>query len=122
MADRFEIEIVTPDRLVVKDYAEEMQIPGKDGYSWASSPATPRSITELDVGEITYRTDIQTERLAVVLGFRRRSCRTKLRCSAGDSGASKARSTFPGRKKPGTGAEEKLKSGDPEVKLSANPP
>ena len=32
MADSFQLEIVTPEKLVVKDRAEEMQIPGKNGY------------------------------------------------------------------------------------------
>jgi hypothetical protein len=32
MADTFQLEIVTPEKMVVRDLAEEMQIPGKDGY------------------------------------------------------------------------------------------
>jgi F-type H+-transporting ATPase subunit epsilon len=68
MADRFEIEIVTPDRLVVKDHAEEMQIPGKNGYLGILAGHAPL-ITELDVGEITYRTNSRAERLAVAWGF-----------------------------------------------------
>ena len=32
MAETFQLEIVTPEKLVVDDRAEEMQIPGKNGY------------------------------------------------------------------------------------------
>jgi F-type H+-transporting ATPase subunit epsilon len=68
MAERFQIEIVTPERLVVKDYAEEIQIPGKNGYLGIMAGHAPL-ITELAVGEITYRANGYTERLAVAWGF-----------------------------------------------------
>jgi F-type H+-transporting ATPase subunit epsilon len=68
MADTFELEVVTPDRLVVKDRAEEMQIPGKNGYLGILPGHTPL-ITELAVGEVSYRTPVGTERLAVAWGF-----------------------------------------------------
>ncbi len=68
MADRIQLEIVTPDRLVIKDYAEEIQIPGKNGYLGVMPGHAPL-ITELAVGEITYRTGGYTERLAVAWGF-----------------------------------------------------
>jgi F-type H+-transporting ATPase subunit epsilon len=68
MADTFQLEIVTPDRLVVKEDAEEMQIPGKQGYL-GILPGHAPLITELDVGEITYRSHGQSQRLAVAWGF-----------------------------------------------------
>lgn len=68
MAERLQIEIVTPERLVVKDYAEEIQIPGKNGYLGIMAGHAPL-ITELAVGEITYRANGYTERLAVAWGF-----------------------------------------------------
>jgi F-type H+-transporting ATPase subunit epsilon len=68
MAERFQIEIVTPERLVVKDYAEEIQIPGKNGYLGIMAGHAPL-ITELAVGEITYRANGYTERLAEAWGF-----------------------------------------------------
>jgi F-type H+-transporting ATPase subunit epsilon len=68
MADTFQLEIVTPDRLVAKGDAEEMQIPGKQGYL-GILPGHAPLITELDVGEITYRSHGQTQRLAVAWGF-----------------------------------------------------
>ena len=45
-----------------------MQIPGKDGYLGVLAGHAPL-ITELSVGEITYRTGTYTERLAVAWGF-----------------------------------------------------
>ena len=68
MADTFQLEIVTPDRLVVKEDAEEIQIPGKQGYLGVMPGHAPL-ITELDVGEITYRSHGQSEHLAVAWGF-----------------------------------------------------
>ncbi|MFB3812946.1 MAG: F0F1 ATP synthase subunit epsilon [Terriglobales bacterium] len=68
MAERIQLEIVTPDRLVVKDYADDVQIPGKNGYLGIMAEHAPL-ITELAVGEISYRTNGYTERLAVAWGF-----------------------------------------------------
>ncbi len=68
MADTFQLEIVTPEKMVVRDSAEEMQIPGKDGYL-GILPGHAPLITELAVGEITYRNSGETHRLSVAWGF-----------------------------------------------------
>ncbi len=68
MPDTFQFEIVTPDRLVAADQAEEMQIPGKNGYL-GILPGHAPLITELDVGEISYRRRGVTEHLSVAWGF-----------------------------------------------------
>lgn len=68
MADSFQLEIVTPDKMVVRDSAEEMQIPGKNGYL-GILPGHAPLITELAVGEITYRSGNQTHHLSVAWGF-----------------------------------------------------
>jgi len=68
MADTFELEIVTPEKMIVRDVAEEMQIPGKDGYLGILPQHAPL-ITELAVGEITYRSANNTHHLAVAWGF-----------------------------------------------------
>jgi len=68
MADTFQIEIVTPEKMVVRDVAEEMQIPGKTGYL-GILPGHAPLITELAVGEITYRNQGATHVLAVAWGF-----------------------------------------------------
>jgi F-type H+-transporting ATPase subunit epsilon len=68
MAETFELEIVTPDKMIVHDVAEEMQIPGKNGYLGILPQHAPL-ITELAVGEITYRNANITHHLAVAWGF-----------------------------------------------------
>ncbi len=68
MADSFQFEIVTPEKLVVRDVAEEMQIPAKNGYIGVLPGHAPL-ITELAVGEISYRTAGFTHHIAVAWGF-----------------------------------------------------
>jgi F-type H+-transporting ATPase subunit epsilon len=68
MADNFQLEIVTPEKLVVKDVAEEMQIPGKNGYL-GILPGHAPLITELAVGQISYLSGGETHYLCVAWGF-----------------------------------------------------
>jgi F-type H+-transporting ATPase subunit epsilon len=68
MAEVFQLEIVTPEKKVVDTPAEEAQIPGKNGYL-GILPGHAPLITELAVGEITYRSEAKEERLAVAWGF-----------------------------------------------------
>jgi F-type H+-transporting ATPase subunit epsilon len=68
MSDTFQIEIVTPEKKVVDTAAEEIQIPGKDGYLGVLPGHAPL-ITELAVGEIKFRTGADEQRLAVAWGF-----------------------------------------------------
>jgi F-type H+-transporting ATPase subunit epsilon len=68
MADTFQLEIVTPEKKVVDTAAEEVQIPGKNGYI-GILPGHAPLITELSVGEITYRENSAEQRLAVAWGF-----------------------------------------------------
>ena len=68
MADTFKLEIVTPEKKVVDTAAEEVQIPGKDGYLGVLPGHAPL-ITELAVGVITYCENAQELRLAVAWGF-----------------------------------------------------
>jgi F-type H+-transporting ATPase subunit epsilon len=68
MAETIQLEIVTPERLVVNDAAEYIEIPGKSGYLGVLPGHAPL-ITELAVGEIAYRNGSQTKRLAVAWGF-----------------------------------------------------
>jgi F-type H+-transporting ATPase subunit epsilon len=68
MAESFQLEIVTPEKLVVKDQAEEMQIPGKNGYL-GILPGHAPLITELAVGQISYRNGSETHYLCVAWGF-----------------------------------------------------
>jgi len=68
MAETLELEIVTPERLVVHEKVEEVQIPGRSGYLGVLPGHAPL-ISELGVGEITFRSGGNTTRLAVAWGF-----------------------------------------------------
>lgn len=68
MADTFQLEIVTPEKLVVKEAVEEAQIPGLDGYL-GILPGHAPLISELGVGVITYRSGSTTRTLSVAWGF-----------------------------------------------------
>ena len=68
MAETIQLEIVTPERQVVDAAAEEVTIPGKSGYLGVLPGHAPL-ITELAVGQISYKTAGQTKRLAVAWGF-----------------------------------------------------
>jgi F-type H+-transporting ATPase subunit epsilon len=68
MAETFQLEIVTPEKKVVDTKAEEVQIPGKNGYL-GILPGHAPLITELSVGEITFRENSTEQRLAVAWGF-----------------------------------------------------
>lgn len=68
MPDTFQLEIVTPEKLVVKDAVEELQMPGANGYL-GILPGHAPLITELAIGELTYKLGGTTHRLAVAWGF-----------------------------------------------------
>jgi F-type H+-transporting ATPase subunit epsilon len=70
MAETFQLEIVTPERKVVSERVEELQMPGKKGYLGILAGHAPL-VTELAAGEITYRRAGETNpvRLAVAWGF-----------------------------------------------------
>jgi F-type H+-transporting ATPase subunit epsilon len=68
MPDTFQLEIVTPEKLVVKEAAQEAQIPGLEGYL-GILPGHAPLITELGVGIITYRAGSTTKTLSVAWGF-----------------------------------------------------
>lgn len=68
MADTLQLEIVTPDKLVVNAAVEKVQIPGKNGYLGILPKHAPL-ITELAVGEIRYYEDGVASNLAVARGL-----------------------------------------------------
>ncbi len=68
MPDTFQLEIVTPEKLVVNEAVEEAQIPGLGGYL-GILPGHAPLLTELAVGIITYRAQGVTKSLSVAWGF-----------------------------------------------------
>jgi F-type H+-transporting ATPase subunit epsilon len=68
MAETFQLEIVTPEKMVVRDNANEVQIPGRNGYL-GILPGHAPLITELGAGEISYRTGGELHRFSMAWGF-----------------------------------------------------
>ena len=68
MANTLQLEIVTPEKMVVRDSAEEAQIPGLNGYLGVLPGHAPL-ITELGAGEISYRSGGQSHRFSLAWGF-----------------------------------------------------
>ena len=55
MADTFEIEIATPERLLAREKAVRSQIPAKDGYIGVL-PDHAALLSQLGIGALTYTT------------------------------------------------------------------
>jgi len=68
LPEKIQLEIVTPERLVVKDTVDDVQIPGITGYL-GILPGHAPLITEIAVGEITYHSGGQPRRISVAWGF-----------------------------------------------------
>ena len=64
----FLLRIVTPDHEVVREEVEEAQIPGREGYL-GLLPGHAPLISELKIGEITYKVHGKLQHLAVSWGF-----------------------------------------------------
>jgi F-type H+-transporting ATPase subunit epsilon len=68
MADTIELEIVTPERQVVKERVTEIQVPGRNGFL-GILPGHAPLISELAIGEITYVSNGVSNKLFVAWGF-----------------------------------------------------
>ncbi len=68
MAETLQVQIVTPDKELVRDDADQVQIPGKKGYLGVLPGHAPL-ITELMIGEISYNHAGTTHYYAVSWGF-----------------------------------------------------
>jgi F-type H+-transporting ATPase subunit epsilon len=68
MADMISLIIVTPEREVVHEQVEELEIPGSEGY-FGVLPGHAPLFSELKVGEVGYRKGTRWTFLAVAWGF-----------------------------------------------------
>jgi F-type H+-transporting ATPase subunit epsilon len=68
VADRLTLELATPTRLVVAETADEVVVPGIDGY-FGVLPGHAAFLTTLGTGEVTYRIGREEHSLAVSGGF-----------------------------------------------------
>jgi F-type H+-transporting ATPase subunit epsilon len=62
------LEIVTPDRSVVAEKVDEVEIPGAEGYFGVLPGHTPL-LAMLQVGELWYRKGGETVYLSIAFGF-----------------------------------------------------
>ena len=62
------LEVVTPERLLVSEQVDEVQLPGAEGYFGVLPGHTPLLAT-LQVGELWYRVGQDKRYLAVAFGF-----------------------------------------------------
>jgi F-type H+-transporting ATPase subunit epsilon len=62
------LQIVTPDRLVVNEEVDELQIPGAKGYFGVLPGHTPM-LSSLSVGEMWYRQGTEKTYLSMAYGF-----------------------------------------------------
>ena len=65
---QIELQIVTPERLVVREQVDEVQIPGSEGYFGVLPGHTPL-LASLTVGELWYRKGQEKTFLAISGGF-----------------------------------------------------
>jgi F-type H+-transporting ATPase subunit epsilon len=68
LPDKIELEIVTPERHVLDEMVESVEIPGKDGYM-GILPGHAPLITELGIGLLTYRKGDGSYVLTVAEGY-----------------------------------------------------
>jgi len=68
MADTFQIEIATPEKMVLDQAAEYAEIPGKDGYI-GILPGHAALLSELGEGDLSYTLSGKTEKLKIAGGF-----------------------------------------------------
>ena len=68
LRDHLTLEIVTPERAVVSEQIDEVQIPGAEG-SFGVLPGHTPLLATLQVGELWYRRGEETSYVAVSFGF-----------------------------------------------------
>jgi len=64
----FQLEVVTPQGLIVSDEVTELMAPGAEGY-FGVLPGHAPFITTLDIGELTYRKGKDERHLAITWGY-----------------------------------------------------
>ncbi len=66
--DALQLLLVTPDRRLVDEVVDEVQLPGLEGYL-GILPGHAALLTELGVGEMSYRRGNETHYAAVIGGY-----------------------------------------------------
>jgi F-type H+-transporting ATPase subunit epsilon len=66
--DKLLLEIVTPSRLLLSVEVDDVQVPGKNGYL-GILPGHAPLISELQIGEVSYRQGKNRHHLALAMGY-----------------------------------------------------
>ena len=68
LPEKIELEVATPERSVLDEKVESIEMPGRDGYL-GILPGHAPLLTELGVGILTYQKGTEVRRLTVVNGY-----------------------------------------------------
>ena len=68
MADTFQIDIATPEKLLLQQTVQSAQIPGKDGYM-GILPGHAALLSELGEGTLSVTADGQTRNFTITGGY-----------------------------------------------------
>jgi F-type H+-transporting ATPase subunit epsilon len=65
---KLQLEVVTPDRSLVREEVDEVQVPGAEGY-FGALPGHAPLLATLKIGELWYRVGQEKHYLAIAGGF-----------------------------------------------------
>lgn len=68
LPENIELQIVTPERHVLAETVQGVEVPGKEGYLGVLPGHAPL-LTELGIGILSYRKEAETRYLSVILGY-----------------------------------------------------
>ncbi len=68
LSENIELEVVTPERHVLSESVQSLEMPGKDGYL-GILPGHAPLITELGIGILTYHKGAEVRYLTVIHGY-----------------------------------------------------
>ena len=68
MPDSIALEVVTPEREVVRETVAEVQVPGLNGYLGILPEHTPL-LTQLGIGMLSYKKGTETRYVSIIGGF-----------------------------------------------------
>jgi F-type H+-transporting ATPase subunit epsilon len=67
-SDKLVLEVVTPEKLLLKDEVDEIQIPGLNGYL-GILPGHAPLISQLQIGELSYKKDKISRSFSLINGY-----------------------------------------------------
>src|ERR1700691_104237 len=68
LPEKIELQVVTPERHILSEDVDSLEMPGKDGYL-GILPGHAPLITELGVGILTYHKGAESRYLTVIQGY-----------------------------------------------------